>query len=288
MSKESKTNPTDPLQLLIQGCERPWEVAIEPFRVAPHVYYVGNTWVGAYLINTTEGLILIDATMHSQVYLVFEGIRKLGFDPKDIKLLLLSHAHYDHCGGVRPVIEHTGAKLYMGKEDELFLKERPDLIYTEGYPFGSFEADKYYDDNTPITLGDMTIHTLHTPGHTPGTTSFFFEDKDEEGNVYHCGMHGGIGLNTLDDQYFEQSGLPVSLRDDYLKGLLKIRDMKIDIALGSHPNQTDMLVKVSKISDTFNPFIDDTLWKKLIDDRISKVKKLIETSKYTESSMKDK
>ena len=76
------TTPTplfkDPVQYLIQGCERPWEVAVEPFRVAPRTYYVGNAWVGAYLLETSEGLILMDSTMLPQVYLVFEGIRKLG------------------------------------------------------------------------------------------------------------------------------------------------------------------------------------------------------------------
>lgn len=283
MKEDINTKLTHPRDLLIQGCERPWEAAVEPFKVAPHVYYVGNSWVGVYLIETSEGLILIDATMHNQVYLVLESIRKLGFDPKDIKILLLSHAHYDHCGGVRPIIEYTGAKLYMGKEDEYFLTERPDLIYTEGYPFGSFKPDEYYDDNKPITLGDMTIHTLHTPGHTPGTTSFFFDDKDEEGNVYHCGMHGGIGLNTLDDETIQENGWPVSFRDDFLNGLLKVRDMKIDIALGSHPNQTNMLARVNEITDTFNPFFDETVWGKFIDGRIAMIKKIMETSKLTKS-----
>jgi metallo-beta-lactamase class B len=73
-----QAEPHSPIE---EGCERPWEVAVEPFRVAPHVYYVGNRWVAACLNDTGEGLILIDATMHHQVYLVFEGIRKLGFNP---------------------------------------------------------------------------------------------------------------------------------------------------------------------------------------------------------------
>lgn len=279
MEENKNTNMKDPRQLLIQGCERPWEAAVEPFKVAPHVYYVGNSWVGAYLIKTSEGLILIDTTMHNQVYLVLESIRKLGFDPKDIKIILLSHAHYDHCGGLRPIKEYTGAKLYMGKEDEYFLTERTDLIFTEGYPFGSFKPDEYYDDNKTIKLGDMTIHTLHTPGHTPGTTSFFFDDKDEDGNVYHCAMHGGIGLNTLDDESLKQSGWSVSMRDDFLNGLLKVRDMKIDIALGSHPNQTNMLERVNEITDTFNPFFDEFVWGKFIDGRIAMIKELMETSK---------
>jgi metallo-beta-lactamase class B len=277
-NEEHPTVPTEPLDLLVQGCERPWEVAVEPFQVAPHAYYVGNSWVGAYLLVTDKGLILIDATMHNQVYLVFESIRKLGFDPMNIKLLLLSHAHYDHCGGIRPILEHTGARLYMGKEDELFLKDRTDLIYTKGYPFGTFQADEYFDDRRPIAFGDMTINTLHTPGHTPGTTSLFFQDSDIQGNIYSCGMHGGIGLNTLDDQYFEESGLPASLRDDYLSGLLKMREMTIDITLGSHPGQTHMLEKAGRSIENLRVFVDKTAWSNLIEERIAAVKELMEKS----------
>jgi metallo-beta-lactamase class B len=286
MLKKAQNNGNDSWDLMMreceelirQGCERPWEVAVKPFKVTPHTYYVGNSWVGAYLIDTGEGLILIDTTMQPQVYLVFESIRKLGFDPREIKIILLSHAHYDHCGGGCPLIKYNAAKIYMGKEDEFLLKERRELLYTLGYPFGNFQADEYFDDNKPITLGAVTINTLHTPGHTPGTTSFFFEDQDEKGNLYHCGMHGGLGLNTLDDKYFKESGLSVSLRDSYLKSLLKMRDLKIDITIGSHPSQINMLEKVKYISDLNNPFIDNTAWKKLMDEKIIAVQKLIEES----------
>jgi len=278
MVKSQKT-PMTPIDYLKQGCDRPWEVAVEPFKVAPHVYYVGNSWVGAYLIDSGDGLILIDATMHNQVYLVFESIRKLGFDPKDIKLLLLSHAHYDHCGGVRPIIEYTGAKLYMGKEDAYFLTERPDLIYTERYPFGTFQADYYYDNVIPIKIGNITIHTMHTPGHTPGTTSFFFEDQDEKGILYRCGLHGGIGLNTLADDLMQESGWPLSVRGKFLNSLIKLSNMEIDITLGSHPAQVRMLEKVEKINETCNPFIDKTVWPTLMKERILAIKELMANSK---------
>ncbi|MBP2638395.1 MAG: hypothetical protein H6Q72_4302 [Firmicutes bacterium] len=274
----SQKNPMTPIEYLRQGCECPWEVAVEPFKVAPQVYYVGNSWVGAYLIDSGEGLILIDATMHNQVYLVLESIRKLGFDPQDIKLLLLSHAHYDHCGGVRPIIEYTGAKLYMGKEDAYFLTERPDLIYTEGYAFGSFQPDYYYDDVTAISLGNISIHTMHTPGHTPGTTSFFFAVQDKSGNTYRCGLHGGIGLNTLTDELMQESGWPLSMREEFLNSLEKLSGMEIDITLGSHPAQVNMLEKVEKISETCNPFLDRAVWTTLLQQRILAIKELIMAS----------
>ena len=222
--------PTDPVECLKQGCERPWEVAIDPFLVAPRTYYVGNRWVGAYLIETSDGLILIDTTMLPQVYLVFESIRKLGFDPRDIKLILISHMHYDHLGGLRPLQEATGAKVLMSREDREFMTTRPDQIFDFGYPYGAFEPDGFFDDARPVVLGDREIRTVLTPGHTPGTTSFFFE-----AGPHLCGLHGGVGLNTLSDDFLAETGLPVSARDDYLAAMLRVRQIPVDITLGSHP-----------------------------------------------------
>lgn len=274
MSESSNTKPLTAAELLIQGCERPWEVAVKPFRVAPNVYYVGNSWVGGYLIRTDNGLILIDTTMHHQVYLIFESIRELGFNPKDIKLILITHAHYDHVGAVRPIAEYTGAKVYMAREDEFYLTERPELIHTNGLTFANFQIDEYYDDNKPITLGQIAIHTEHTPGHTPGTTSIFFEDRDDDGKVYRCGLHGGVGLATVSDRYYEQTGLPSSLRDDYLSGLLKLRSRELDIALASHPKHIHMLDKIGEDRTAFRPFCDPSTWGEFIDERIRLLKEM--------------
>jgi metallo-beta-lactamase class B len=269
---------TNPFGLLKQGCERPWEVAVPPFKVAPRTWYVGNSWVGAYLIKSSEGLILIDATMQPQVYLVFESIRMLGFDPHDIKLLLLSHAHYDHCGGVRAVLELSGAKLWMAKEDADFICERPEMILTEGYPYGEIKADFFYSDSKPIILGDIQIDTIHTPGHTPGTTSFFFDTVDTNGMRSRCGIHGGVGVNTLSDDFIQEYNLPFSTRRDYMNSMLKVKDLPVDITLGSHPGQTNMLDKVPSIQEDFNPFLDRTVWPSLIEKRIAMIQEILDTT----------
>ena len=267
--------PLAPQDCLIQGCERPWEVAVDPFPVAPRTWYVGNNWVGAYLLESTEGLILIDTTMQPQVYLVFEAIRKLGFDIADLKLILVSHMHYDHLGGVRPLVEASGAKVMMSREDWQFLNERPDQLLNDGYPWGPFEPDDFYSDNQPVVFGDRTIRTLLTPGHTPGTTSFFFE-VEEGGETLLVGMHGGIGLITVTDEYLRDNNLPFSLQQDYLNSLLRLRDMPVAITLGSHPAQVAMMDRVDAIAEGHNPFVDRAVWPRLMDQRIEGIRKILE------------
>lgn len=268
MSDQKTKKTLTPAELLEQGCERPWEVAIAPFRVAPNVYYVGNSWVGGYLVRTDEGLILIDTTMHAQLYLVFESIRQLGFDPRDIRMILVTHGHYDHIGAVRPIVEYTGAKVYMPKEDEVFLTDRQDLRHTMGYTCGAFEIDEYYADNRPITLGHVTVHTVHSPGHTPGTTSFFIEDRDEDGKTYVCGLHGGVGLGTVMDRYLDETNQPRSLQADYLNSLHRLRGRKVDIAIALHPAHLRMLEKIGEDRLDFTPFYDPSAWEAFIDERI--------------------
>lgn len=249
-------------------CTRPWVYAVEPFKITPTVSFVGNSWVSIYLIDTHKGLILIDAGMPQMVYLTLENIRKLGYDPHEIKYILLSHAHYDHCGGAKILAEYTGAKIFMGKEDMCFLDERKDLIHVTKNWFNDFKVDKYYEEGKPIVLGDTKIEVKHCPGHTPGTYSFFFM-TEWEGKKYRCGMHGGLGINSLTDEYLDEYNLPYSLRDDFENNLMKMREEPVDIALGSHTNHGDMLGKARRLisGERPNPFIDKSEFRRVIDQR---------------------
>lgn len=278
MPLNSTSKNTNPYAEMERACRRPWEGYLPPIRMAPHVYYVsGNDWVGSYLIETSEGLIVIDTAMHETLYLMLENIRKLGHEPREIKKILLSHAHIDHVGGARALQELSGAQIYMGKRDMLFLKERPALLGNDKgvYTCGDFDPDFFYSDDAPIRLGEFEIKTVSTPGHTPGCTSFFFDVLDVDGRIRHCGMHGGVGLNTMSIAYFKESGLPSTLRDEFMAGLEKLDLMDVDICLPSHTNQVGILRLVDKITEDFNPYVDSSIWHELMQERLTRVRDLI-------------
>lgn len=276
LNSTSKTSPP-PQELMERCCRRPWETYLPPLKMAPGVYYIsGNNWVACYLIDTGDGLILIDTAMHETVYLMIENIRKLGYELTDIKKILLTHAHIDHIGAARTLKELTGAKLYLGERDMLFLTKRRDLIYPiDSYTCGEFMPDCFYADDMPITQGNITIHTVATPGHTPGCTSMFFDVADKSGKILRCGIHGGIGLNTITKNDFKKAGLPISLRDEYIKGLRELDKMHVDICLPSHTNQVGILLLADQVTENFNPYLDPSIWHELMQERMERVMEIV-------------
>ena len=259
----------------------PWELAIEPFQVAPQTWYVsGQTWVGAYLIDTGDGLILIDTAIPESLYLLVDSIYKLGYKLTDIKKILLSHAHFDHCGGVRALKEMTGAEVYMSEEDTAFYKACPaeTLVIDPDSHAQDFEVDHFYSDDTPVTLGNISIRTMLTPGHTIGCTSFFWDVKNPvTGETYTVAMHGGVGANTMNDDYYAKSRyLKPELRDRFFADADKLKKIHVDIALPSHPNQITITDVAGSYQDEKQPYLDDTIWAQFIDERVRQVKVLME------------
>lgn len=267
----------NPEEILKNVCRTPWEHYIKPFQIAPKVYYVsGNNWVGAYLIDTNDGLVLIDTAMHETCYLLIESIKELGYSIYDIKKILLSHAHIDHIGAARTLKELTGAEIYIGKRDIELLTMRKDLILSDGYTCGDIIPDKVYEENNPIILGNLKIYTYSTPGHTPGCTSFIFEREDETSRKYICAMHGGLGLNTITKKYLNENNLSMSLQEEFLEQLIKMNKLDVDICIPSHTNQVDILKLISKDRMDFSSFVNKKTWHELMEKRIENLKRILE------------
>ena len=264
-------------QIMHQRFHEPWTLAQKPFKVIENVFFVGNTWVSVYLIDTPEGLILIDCAYEENLYLLIDSIRGLGFDPKDIRHLLISHGHFDHCGAARQLQEMSNCEIWINEKDAYFFTERRDLIaFEDRVP--EFRIDHYYDSDQSICFGGMTIWPVPCPGHTPGTTSFFFE-VEHEGRKLTVAMHGGLGTNTLSKEDLLTNGWPLSFQQGYLDMLRQMKRRSVDVLIPSHAGhaKTYPFFDIAAQDDgTGNGFIRPNAWREMLEIKEQEMLALLE------------
>ena len=231
----------------IRKYPNPWEGQMEPFKILGNVYFVGTYQASSHLVDTGDGLILIDAGPSSTLHLVVDSIYKLGFKPTDIKYIINTHWHWDHTEGTAALAFLSGAKTLIGKEDAEKAKRyfNPDILLSDG---------------DTLSLDNTTIEFMETPGHTKGTVSFFFNITDN-GKTYRVGMFGGAGANTLVRGKFDFEGC----REAYRNSLHRLMKEKVDIFIGNHTWNNNTYHKSITLRETGeNLFIDDKIWNEFL------------------------
>lgn len=259
---------------LVDFYTNPHGIYMDPFRIINNLYYVGDRRVCAHLIDTGEGLILFDAGYQHTIHLLVQSIWALGFNPKDIKYLILSHGHYDHFGACNAFRALYGCKSFMSKAECEMHRKTPEagLLDMNPNPYATLPVIDYaFEDGEEISLGNTSIKCVLSPGHSPGTTSFFFDVVDKD-KVYKVGYFGGTGFLTLYKDFLKKYGLDLKLRKDFQNTIEKLKGRKVDIALGNHPAQNSTLQKRQKMLENAaeNPFIVPNEW----DDYLSKLSDL--------------
>jgi metallo-beta-lactamase class B len=162
----------------------------EPAKVFDNLYFVGGKLHSAWALTTSEGIILIDTIYtYNSEELIIGGMQKVGLDPKNIKYLLISHAHGDHIGGAEMLQKRYGMRVVMGGADWDLVEKYPNRYKTM-----SPKRDIVATDGMKITLGDTTVTTWLTPGHTPGTLSYTFTVLDR-GKPVNVAYSGGTAFN---------------------------------------------------------------------------------------------
>lgn len=207
----------------------------EPFQVFDNLYFIGDDTVSSWILETSEGLIMIDAMFANTVDVALGKVSQLGLDPKDIRYLFVSHGHGDHSGGAPRVKEVSGARVGMTAADWEMVGQTPDLVM---------------EDGDEITLGDTTIRFFVTPGHTPGVLSIRFPVRDGD-DVHSAFMFGGVGLNF--------SG--VERTEMYLASVDRLQAMTgIEVNIGNHPTMGDVFQRAERLASRRagdpHPFVD--------------------------------
>ena len=189
----------------------PATAAVAPFKIADGLWYVGDTQVCIHLIDTGEGLILLDAGYPCAKHLLIDSIWRAGFDPKDVRWILHTHGHFDHFGASEDFRRLYGTKLAISRVDAVSLREKPHRSHLD-YADSAYAANPTFyrelEDGEIFSLGRVRIRCVLTPGHSAGVMSFFF-DVTENGKTYLAGFFGGAGLNAMSLAYMTRKEDPL-------------------------------------------------------------------------------
>ncbi len=225
-----------------------WTTPIQPFRIAGNLYYVGSKDLAAYLVVTPAGNILINSNLESTVPLLQKSIETLGFQFKDTKILLISHAHFDHDAGSAAVIQRTGAK-YMVMDGDVGVVEsggKTDFAYAAS-PYSAAKVDRVLHDGDEVRLGGTTLVAHKTAGHTRGCTTWTLVVKDGERSL-NVVIVGSWYVNPgwrLVDKPNQPASYP-GIAADYEHTFQVLDALPCDIFLGAHGSYFDMLGKLER------------------------------------------
>jgi len=246
-----------------------WTRPFPPFRIAGNLYYVGSQDLASYLIVTPQGDILINSSLESSVPLIRKSVETLGFHFSDIKILLISHAHYDHCAGSARIKQLTGAQYFVMDADVPVVESggKADFQYgaDKSMQYPPAHVDRVLHDGDTVRLGNAVLVAHRTAGHTRATTTWTM-DETEAGRTLHVVIVGSPNVNP---GYKLVGNLKYpQIAADYKHGFQVLDGLKCDIFLGAHGGYFGLQQKYErwKRGDR-NAFIDPQGYRSYIADR---------------------
>jgi len=226
-----------------------WTTPIAPFRIAGNLYYVGGKDLASYLIVTPKGDILINSSLETSVHMIRSSVEKLGFKFNDIKVLLISHSHFDHDAGSAELIKETGAK-YMVMDGDVSVVESggaTDFAYAKDtYPRA--KVNRVLHDGDEVKLGGTALVAHKTAGHTRGCTTWTMQ-VTEAGRPLNVVIVGSWNVNPgwrLVDRPEQPASYP-GIAADYRRTFATLKAAQCDVFLGAHGAYFGMLAKLDRI-----------------------------------------
>jgi metallo-beta-lactamase class B len=217
-----------------------WEEPAEPVHIAGPIYFVGTKGLGVFLFATPEGHILMNTGMPSSGPMIVESIKKLGFKPEDIKIMINGHAHIDHAGAFAYLKQQfPGAQLAVMREDVPAMEsgDKGDFKYADDFVYPPVKVDRILRDGDTIKVGDVVLTAYLTPGHTRGATTWVATIADG-GKAYVVAFPDGAGFNP-GYRLAKNPSYP-GIADDYRYTHHFLEMLKPDIWLAQHNEYYDL------------------------------------------------
>jgi metallo-beta-lactamase class B len=209
-----------------------WKKPTDPFRIAGSIHYVGTADLAVYLITTSEGHILLDGVLPESAPGLEASIRTLGFKPEDIRVLLISQAHFDHVGSLAHI---SKARVEVMKGDDTIVASggATDYLFANepAAHFPPVRVDRILVDGDTVRVGDVTMTARHTPGHTPGTTTWLTSVRDG-GRSYRVVFPGSTTINP-GTRLVDRPSYP-GIADDFRRSLALLESLEPEIFLAAH------------------------------------------------------
>lgn len=235
-----------------------WTRPIAPFHLIGPIDYVGTEGLAAYLIHTSAGAILIDAPMAENAARLEKSIAARA-KVRDVKLILLSHAHFDHAGGLAALKKATGAKLVVGARDARAVETGtpPGETNYGVIRFPAAHVDRGIRDGETVTLGGVTLTAVATPGHTPGCTSWKMRiiDRGAPRDVLFACSIAVAGNRLTGNRAYP------GIVGDFRHSFDRLAKERADIVLPFHPETTDVLGRARR-----GALVDATVLPKMVAD----------------------
>ncbi len=254
-----------------------WFEPTEPRRIVGPIHYVGTLGLGAYLITTPAGHILLDGATPKSAPLLEASIRRLGFKPEEIRILLITHAHFDHAGTLAAFKKLSGARVAVMAPDDRLLASggTTDYLFAsdETFHFPPVEADRVLKDGDTVTLGDVTLTARLTPGHTRGCTTWITTVEDG-GRSYRVVFPGSTSVNA-GTRFVHDQSYP-GITDDYRKSFDLLDSLSPDIFLTAHAPACDFAAKRERAAaEGTQAFVDPDGYRRMVTSTREKFETLV-------------
>jgi len=220
-------------QLKAYQADASWRTPIEPLRISDHVWQIGAQDITALLVKTPQGAVLIDGGMPQMADALLKNMAKLGVAPGELRFILHSHAHADHAGPLAAIKRATGAVLVSNAESAALLARggSHDIHFGDDITYPPVTADRLVQDGEAVTLGGIRFTAWFTPGHTPGSLSWTWDDT-RDGKPVRIAY-----VDSLTAPGYRLAGNPAypQIQRDYAHSFDVVRGLPCDLLLTPHP-----------------------------------------------------